>query len=132
MRAKCVYENLDFERGQDPKSALDIGILPKLMSEKWEHLKRDLRPYLIDYYWVDEEREVLFLDVEDKMDPAAEVIPIIDGYLEDWAEVEDVITFSPKGGYNFSDDEGYYRYKIVFKPEYVNIFDKIVKEEMPY
>ena len=27
MRAKKVYENIDFERGKDPKEALDIGIM---------------------------------------------------------------------------------------------------------
>ena len=28
MKAKFVYENINFERGQDPKKAMDIGVNP--------------------------------------------------------------------------------------------------------
>lgn len=41
MRAKCVNEDLDFERGQDPKRSLKIGvdyIIPEITSDNLELL----------------------------------------------------------------------------------------------
>ena len=48
MKAKCVYENLEFERGQDPKKVLELGgidysseILSYLDSME-ERIRRDI------------------------------------------------------------------------------------------
>ncbi len=30
MKAKKVYENIDFERGQNPKDSMDIGSVRKI------------------------------------------------------------------------------------------------------
>ena len=35
MKAQFVYENLDFERGMDPKTAMDIGISNKITPLKF-------------------------------------------------------------------------------------------------
>ena len=36
MRAQCVYENLDFERGQDPLKSIGVG----LSDPDWANIKK--------------------------------------------------------------------------------------------
>ena len=40
MRAKKIYESLDFERGKDPKSSLSIG-LSNIIYDKWDDLQEE-------------------------------------------------------------------------------------------
>jgi hypothetical protein len=40
MKAQYVYEALDFQRGKDPKSAMDIG-LSQTIYDKWERLQQE-------------------------------------------------------------------------------------------
>lgn len=44
MKAKYVFENLEFERGKDPKEALDIGILNRVKEEMQEMGYRYVNP----------------------------------------------------------------------------------------
>ena len=52
MRAKFIYEGLNFERGQDPKTAMDIGILKRdISSYNYGNLQKyiiECLPYLFD------------------------------------------------------------------------------------
>lgn len=125
LMKRHLYESMDFERGIAPKEALDIGT-GKLIEENFEHLKRDLSPYLIDYTL---EGDYLVLDVE-KMDPDNEVIPIVEGYLEAWVTLEKYhqIVYD-----NWAEEAtGDWRYEYKIKPDYVNLFHKAYKDEMPY
>jgi len=36
MKAKLVYENLDFERGKDPKEAMGVGKAGKAKNMEWD------------------------------------------------------------------------------------------------
>lgn len=122
---KCTNESMDFERGIAPKEALDIGT-GKLIAENLEHLKRDLSPYLIDYSL---ESDYLVLDVE-KMDPDNEVIPIVEGYLEAWVKLEKYYKIVYD---NWAEDpSGDWRYEYKIKPDFVNLFHKAYRDEMPY
>jgi hypothetical protein len=38
MKARLIYETVNFHRGQDPKSALNIGLAPIIL-EKWNKLQ---------------------------------------------------------------------------------------------
>jgi len=126
MKAKFVSENINFERGVDPKTAMDIGS-GRMLQENWEHLKRDLSPYLIDFTL---EHDTLYLDVEGKMDPDNEVIPIVEGYLEAYVDLEKYgeIVYSQWA----SEPTGDYRYQYKIKKPYVNLFHKVYREEIPY
>lgn len=48
MRAKRVYEDVDFQRGKDPKRAMDIGLTPK---RKLDALKEELNKFGITMTW---------------------------------------------------------------------------------
>lgn len=124
MKAQFVYENLDFERGVSPKEALDIGT-GKLIPENWEHLKRDLSPYLIDYH---KDGDILTMDVEGKIDPN-DVITIVEGYLEAWVDIQ---KYHETVYDNWAEEpSGDYTYIFKIKPDFVNLFNKALWGEMP-
>jgi hypothetical protein len=125
LMKKYLYESMDFERGIAPKEALNIGS-GKLIEENLEHLKRDLSPNLIDYSL---EGDYLVLYV-DGMDAEEEVIPIVDGYLEAWVDLEKYHQLV----YDEWQEEpsGDWRYEYKIKPDFVNLFHKAYKDEMPY
>jgi hypothetical protein len=56
MKAKFVYENVHFERGQDPKDSMRIGRSVKIREliekEAWEGRAIDLSSYNWDYEYV--------------------------------------------------------------------------------
>ena len=121
---KLVREYIDFERGVDPKAALDIGS-SKMIPENWHHLTRDLGIYFIDYMT---EGNVIYLEIDGELDPDTEAIPIINGYLETWATIENVQNM----GNNTGEDEPWWRYKIRVKPEYMGKFRRVFRgDEMP-
>jgi hypothetical protein len=122
---KLVREYIDFERGVDPKTAMDIGT-GRMIAENFEHLKRDLSPYLIDYIL---EWDTLYLDVENKLDPD-DVITIVEGYLEAWVELEKYweIVYNEWA----ADHERDYRYKYHIKEDYRKKFGEAYRDEMPY
>jgi len=72
------------------------------------------------------EDNLIYLEIDGELDPRTEAIPIIDGYLETWATVEDVQTMG--------DDDPWYRYKVRVKPEYMSKFKEVFRgeNEMPY
>lgn len=40
MRAKKIFENINFERGKDPKSALNIGVVHEI-AKRWDAVQRE-------------------------------------------------------------------------------------------
>jgi len=47
MKAQFVYENLDFERGRDPKQTMGIGQISKLSDDNYlETIRKDLDSFL--------------------------------------------------------------------------------------
>ncbi len=125
LNKKPVNESMDFERGVNPKEALDIGT-GKMIPENWEHLTRDLYPYFMDYR---KNGNILILDIEGKLDPD-NIITIIDGYLGDWVELEKYheIVYDEWA----EELSGDYRYTYKIKPDFINIFSKALYDEMPY
>jgi hypothetical protein len=55
MKAQYVYESLEFERGRDPKSTLQIGITQKL---------KEIIPEIIDEIYMAHERDMESIESE--------------------------------------------------------------------
>ena len=128
IKRNFANESINFERGKSPKEALNIGT-SRMIPENWEHLKRDLSPYLIDYTFNDDYSKV-YLEIESKLDPD-EAITIIEGYLEAWVELE---KYNKRFDNEYEDESGYdYVYQFGIKKEYRNRFRAAYRdEEMPY
>jgi hypothetical protein len=55
MKAQYVYESLEFERGRDPKSTLQIGITQKL---------KEIIPEIIEEIYMAHERDIEYIESE--------------------------------------------------------------------
>ena len=76
MKAQFVYENMDFERGKDPKEILRIGISSKLS---------EVIPEIIDEIYMDHERDMEYIEHELEGSQLEELTNMLEsGSIEDY------------------------------------------------
>lgn len=61
MKAQFVYENMDFDRGQDPKKVIGVGLVSKIMNGIQELKKKGYSNF--DTYYDDEGAKDLYLEI---------------------------------------------------------------------